>query len=310
MRIGMIGLGSIARKAYLPVIVARPGLDLFLATRNQQVLKEIGDAYRVAPERQFADVEGLIAQQLDAVFVHVATEAHAAIVERLLQSGVHVYVDKPIDYQFGETKRLLTLASESGRVLMTGFNRRYAPLYRAVKEKADPTLIVMQKNRKDAAEDVRTAILDDFIHVVDTLLYMAPEPATDLSVSWQMESGLLTQVAIRLSSYNCTSVGIMHRNSGSDEEVLEVTGHGHKWRVVDLRESIAMHEGEAHSRPGNWTSVGVVRGFSGTVEHFLDSVQKAEEKRLSFDSFDVLRTHQVCEEIVQTIESASRDKPL
>jgi len=38
MRVLVIGLGDIARKAYLPALTSIPGLELHLATRNAEVL--------------------------------------------------------------------------------------------------------------------------------------------------------------------------------------------------------------------------------------------------------------------------------
>jgi virulence factor len=301
MRIGMIGLGDIAEKAYLPVVGVREDTDLYIATRNQAVLHRIGSQFRIPPEKRFTDLDGLLTQNLDAVFVHTATESHAAIVERLLTSGIHVYVDKPLDYHLANTERLLTLAKDRDRQLMVGFNRRFAPQYRKLKETAQPEIIVMQKNRVHSAENARTFILDDFIHVIDTLLYLAPHPLTKLQVRWKMKGAQLVHVVLQMSCGECTAIGLMHRESGGDEEVLEIMGAGQKWRVVDVRESIAYHDGESRTKLGNWTSVGVARGFTAIVEAFLDAVQNPGDNR--FDPHNALQTHAVCEEIVRLIET-------
>lgn len=308
MHIGLIGMGDIAKKAYLPVITAESGIELFVSTRNPQVLKEIGQQYRVPQDRLFSNVEALLSQKLDAAFVHAATEAHAEIVECLLENGVHVYVDKPVTYSAADSERLLKLAAAHNRVLMTGFNRRYAPLYQSVQQAVVPQLIVMQKNRASAAEPARTAILDDFIHVVDTMLYMMPETPTAVDCTFRTDRHLLTQVTVQLASANCTAIGAMHREAGCDEEVLEVVGDGQKWRVTNLRDAVAMHEGEAHSRPGNWTSVGRVRGFTGITTAFLEAVRQPDPELIRFDAFKVLKTHQVCEELVARIERQISEK--
>ncbi len=47
MKIGVIGLGDIARKAYLPVITTR-SIDIHLCSRDKEKLSTIGDQYRIS----------------------------------------------------------------------------------------------------------------------------------------------------------------------------------------------------------------------------------------------------------------------
>lgn len=123
--VGVVGLGDIAQKAYLPVLAAQPGLDLRLMTRDRAKLDRIGDTYRL-PHR-YTDLGELIDSGIRAAFVHAATDQHVPIVEQLLTAGVDVYVDKPLDYHLDGARRLVDLADRSGRSLLVGFNRRHAP---------------------------------------------------------------------------------------------------------------------------------------------------------------------------------------
>ena len=85
------------------------------------------------------------------------------------------YVDKPLAYELADSERLVRLAEQRGTSLAVGFNRRYAPGYAQCLEHPRE-LILMQKNRVGLPEDPRTLVLDDFIHVVDTLRFLAPRP--------------------------------------------------------------------------------------------------------------------------------------
>lgn len=163
MKVGVIGLGDIAEKAYLPIIGTRRDITLHIATRNLATLKRIGDEYRIPQEQRHQDVEGLLRSEVEAVFVHTATKSHFDIVHRLLQHGVHVYVDKPVDYFIDRTRQLAMLAEQHGRILMVGFNRRFAPMYQRLHSEEIPDMVLMQKNRVNLAGDVRSVILDDFI---------------------------------------------------------------------------------------------------------------------------------------------------
>ncbi len=47
MKIGIIGLGDIAKKAYLPVLLERENTQLVLCTRNEAVLQKLAEKYRI-----------------------------------------------------------------------------------------------------------------------------------------------------------------------------------------------------------------------------------------------------------------------
>ena len=47
MKIGIVGIGDICRKAYLPVISAHRGIELVLCTRNRETLAEVSEQYRI-----------------------------------------------------------------------------------------------------------------------------------------------------------------------------------------------------------------------------------------------------------------------
>lgn len=52
MKVGCIGLGDIAQKAYLPVLTTRPGIELHLQTRNPDTLERVGDTHHVPAARR------------------------------------------------------------------------------------------------------------------------------------------------------------------------------------------------------------------------------------------------------------------
>jgi virulence factor len=189
MKVGVIGLGAIAQKAYLPILAARGDLDIVLATRNSQTLDRISRQYRIP--QKVGSVDELIQTGIQAAFVHTATEAHFQIVQRLLDSGIHVYVDKPLAYSLKEARDLVELAARRQCLLMVGFNRRFAPFYNQLRAVPDKSLIFMQKNRVDPPETARTFIFDDFIHVVDTLRFLSPGTPQDIRVTGHKKDGLL-----------------------------------------------------------------------------------------------------------------------
>ncbi|WP_326592469.1 Gfo/Idh/MocA family protein [Streptomyces sp. NBC_01294] len=301
MKVGCIGLGDIAQKAYLPVLTTRPGLELHLQTRNPSTLERVGEIHHVPAARRHTDLDALLAEGLDAAFVHAATTAHPQIVTRLLEAGVPTYVDKPLAYEFADSLRLVELAEQRGVSLVVGFNRRHAPGYAQCADHARD-LIVMQKNRIGLPEDPRTLVLDDFIHVVDTLRFLLPGEADHVDVRAVVRDGLMHQVVLQLSGSDFTALGIMNRLSGSGEEILEVSGRDTKRQVVNLAEVID-HKGQPTvRRRGDWVPVARQRGIEQIVDHFLEAV--AAGRTLS--ARDALLTHELCERVVNSaLEQAS-----
>ncbi|WP_405655371.1 Gfo/Idh/MocA family protein [Streptomyces sp. RK9] len=297
MKVGCIGLGDIAQKAYLPVLAAQPGVELHLQTRTPATLERVAAVHHVPGERRHTDLDSLLAQGLDAAFVHAPTAVHPEIVGRLLEAGVATYVDKPIAYELAESERLVDLAEERNVSLAVGFNRRYAPGYAQCVEHPRE-LILMQKNRVGLPEDPRTMVLDDFIHVVDTLRFLVPGQIDDVSVRGRVENGLLEHVVLQLGGAGFTAIGVMNRLSGSTEEVLEVSGQDTKRQVLNLAD-VVDHKGQPTvRRRGDWVPVARQRGIEQVVLAFLDSVRAG--KVLS--ARDALASHELCERVVRAVQ--------
>ncbi|MFE2415342.1 Gfo/Idh/MocA family protein [Streptomyces hokutonensis] len=300
MKVGCIGLGDIAQKAYLPVLGALPGVELHLQTRTPATLARVADALHLPADRRHTDLDALLAQDLDAAFVHAPTTAHPEIVTRLLAAGVPTYVDKPLAYQLADSERLVRLAEERNVSLAVGFNRRYAPGYAQCADHPRE-LILMQKNRIGLPEEPRAMILDDFIHIVDTLRFLVPGPVDDVTVRARTRDGLLHHLVLQLSGDGFTALGVMNRLSGSVEEILEVSGQDTKRQVVNLAE-VVDHKGQPTvRRRGDWVPVARQRGIEQAVLAFLDAVRAG--KVLS--ARDALATHELCERVVRAVAERS-----
>ncbi|MFI7099320.1 Gfo/Idh/MocA family protein [Streptomyces sp. NPDC050161] len=293
MKVGCIGLGDIAQKAYLPVLGAQPGVELHLQTRTPATLQRVGDTHRLPGGQRHTDLESLLATGLDAAFVHAPTAAHPEIVGRLIEAGVPTYVDKPVSYEYAESERLVHLAEDRGVGLAVGFNRRFAPGYAQCREHPRE-LILMQKNRVGLPEDPRTLVLDDFIHVIDTLRFLAPGEFDQVDVRARIRDGLMEHVVLTLSGDGFTAIGTMNRLSGSAEEILDVSGQDARRQVVNLAEVID-HKGQPTvRRRGDWVPVARQRGIEQIVLSFLGDVRAGVRP----SALDALRTHELCERVV------------
>jgi virulence factor len=294
VKVGCIGLGDIAQKAYLPVLATLPGVELHLQTRTAATLDRVAGSLHLPAAQRHRDLDSLLAAGLDAAFVHAPTAVHAEIVGRLLEAGVPTYVDKPLAYEYADSERLVELAEKRSVSLAVGFNRRLAPSYAQCVEHPRE-LILLQKNRVGLPEDPRTLVLDDFIHVVDTLRFLLPGEVEHIDVRARIRDGLMHHVVLQLSGDGFTAIGMMNRMNGSTEEVLEVSGQDTKRQVLNLSD-VVDHKGQPTlRRRGDWVPVARQRGIEQAVLSFLDAVR--DERLLS--ARDALLTHELCERVVR-----------
>jgi virulence factor len=303
-KIGIIGSGDIAQKAYLP-IVSRNAIELHLFARNNALGKDLASQYGI--KYVHTSLESLINSGIKGAFVHTSTASHYEILTQILSNGIHVYVDKPVTYEYASSERLFALAREKKVRLMVGFNRRYAPAYRGLKEIENVNMVVMQKNRKALPADIRTFIFDDFIHVIDTLLYLFPQSTHSLTVTGRKRNGLLYHIAVQFASPDgFIAIGIMNRDSGTVEEKIEVFTPDGKWQVNNVTDTIFYRDkNEMRMGSNDWESTLYKRGFDKIVDEFLSCLED-DHLPLQHQIPDPLVTHKVCEEIVGRLENEIR----
>lgn len=300
LKLGIIGLGDIAKKAYLPVMGKLHDVEFHIFTRNSDVLKEVSNQYRFP--KIHSTLTKIIQSGIKGAFVHSSTESHEEIVRALLQNGIHVYVDKPITYHLETTKELVELAERKGLILMTGFNRRFAPFYQTMTEIDQPNMIILQKNRHALPSTIRTFVYDDFIHVLDTVRFLFQGDIHDVVVHGRVDNGLLYHVTVQLSSNDMTGFAIMNRDSGAVEEKLEVMGPDEKRIVQDLDKlTIYRNQKEIVHSFNNWDSTLFKRGFEQIIEEFINAVRY--DSKPSITARDSLLTHELCERVVQQLEN-------
>lgn len=286
LKAGVVGLGGIAQKAWLPVLGASADWHLQGAfSPTKEKAQKVCDAYRIPYVASLAE----LAAQCDAIFVHSATSSHFAVVSELLQAGANVCVDKPLAESLADAERLVELAERKKRTLMVGFNRRFSPLYRALKEKlAGGASLRMDKHRADSVGpgDLRFTLLDDYLHVVDTALWLAGGEAQLQSGTLQTnEQGQMLFAEHHFTREHLQITTSMHRRAGSQREWVQAVTDGGLYDVTDMRDWREECGAGIVNRPvPGWQSTLEQRGFAGCARHFLDCVANQTVPETSGDA--------------------------
>ena len=102
IKCGLIGLGRWG-KNYLRLLQDMPGVTLRASVSSANVSSIFSD-----PE-------------IDAVFIVTPPTTHYALIEAGLKSGKYIFVEKPMVLSVSEAEKLKTLAAQSGKIFMVGF---------------------------------------------------------------------------------------------------------------------------------------------------------------------------------------------
>lgn len=300
LRIALIGLGDIAKKAYLPIVANHTQVAPILCTRNTTTLKELASQYHI--DETYSSVDELINNKPDAAMVHSTTKSHFSIVSKLIEAGIPVFVDKPLSYSLQEVESLLQKATQKKVSIYLGFNRRFAPLIQSLKEQQNPIQIVWQKNRVNLPADPRVFVFDDFIHVVDSLRFLGEGKNENLQVFSKLKTNQLESLQVQWQQNGTLLIGTMNRVSGITEERIEYYNYNNKWQIEELTAGVHyQNEQQKTLGFGNWESTLYKRGFVHLFEDWLKVLQQCtfDEKRMQ----DIWETHNLCEKIVSKIKS-------
>ncbi|MTD39903.1 gfo/Idh/MocA family oxidoreductase [Erwinia sp. CPCC 100877] len=297
LRIGVVGLGSIAQKAWLPVLAAARDWQLVGAfSPGRERALPICRMYRID---YFPSLPALAAQ-CDAVFVHSATASHYAVVSELLRAGVHVCVDKPLAENLDDAEKLVAYARQRRLSLMVGFNRRFAPCYQALRmASGELASLRMDKHRTDSIGpgDLRFTLLDDYLHLVDTALWLAGGDARLVSGAIRVnEEGqmLWAEHHFQRSLFQVTTC--MHRRAGSQRERVQMVTDGGLLEVTDMRDWREERGAGVMALPvPGWQSTLEQRGFTGCARHFIECVTNQTVPETSGE--EALRAQRIVEQL-------------
>jgi myo-inositol 2-dehydrogenase/D-chiro-inositol 1-dehydrogenase len=71
---------------------------------------------------------------VEAVVICSSTDTHSQMIEEAAAAGKHIFCEKPIDFDLARIDRALAAVEQAGVKLQVGFNRRFDPHFRRVRE--------------------------------------------------------------------------------------------------------------------------------------------------------------------------------
>ncbi|WP_025677208.1 Gfo/Idh/MocA family protein [Paenibacillus massiliensis] len=305
-RAAIIGLGGIAQKVYLPLLSAHAHVEIAgLMNRSAEPIERMQQLYRI--EQGTTDIKELLSWDLDAVFIHTATEAHFELVMQCLERGLAVYVDKPLSYNIRESEEMTAFAEAQGLLLAVGFNRRFAPLYKKARAWMEEgarleSLSVIKHRTGLHNRPAKETIYDDLIHMLDLLVWLAKDDYELLHHYARTDDAgrlLHSAGAVKLSD-GAYSTFDMVRQAGTDIEKMELHGGGRSAIITNMEQALYYEKGSLPQEEtfGSWDGILHRRGFAGAVDEFLQTMERPEDCLISADR--VIESHHLAELIIKS----------
>ena len=132
-RIIIVGTGSIGRRHAANLTTL--GTDVSVFDVNQTLLKTVCTENKWDPV--FDLNLALDQNRFDAAIICTPNHLHIPYAQKAIDAGLHIFVEKPLSHTLDGVGELLGALKKSGLVGMAGFNLRFEPGLRYMKQRLD-----------------------------------------------------------------------------------------------------------------------------------------------------------------------------
>ncbi|MFQ5778601.1 MAG: bi-domain-containing oxidoreductase [Terriglobia bacterium] len=133
IRLGVIGAGKFAQTYLLPHF-RRPQVRL-VTVANATGPSATHVARKFGFTERCCDADGVVADpRINCVLIATRHDLHAPLAAAALRAGKTVFVEKPLALEEEGLRQVAAAARQAGGCILVGFNRRFSPLARRVRE--------------------------------------------------------------------------------------------------------------------------------------------------------------------------------
>ncbi|MDX6612155.1 MAG: hypothetical protein QOD75_1341 [Blastocatellia bacterium] len=173
LRTAVIGVGHLGRQhARIHAALGAEGRTQFVSVCDlvEETARSIAAERRISWTTDWRTLLG----QVDAVSLAVPTVAHCEIACSLLESGVHVLVEKPISRSLEEADRMIAAAEKGEAMLQVGHLERFNPALVALRPHVrDPLYFEIHRVGEFTARSLDIdVVLDLMIHDLDIVQWL------------------------------------------------------------------------------------------------------------------------------------------
>lgn len=279
----MIGAGRHAsRNVYPCFALLRNARVVANADLDKDKAQALAQAYGIP--NSYSDYRVMLeTEKPDGVLVCVGPDFHARCAIELMESGHHVYTEKPPAVDLAQCQQVLKAQNRTGKVCMTAFKKRFAPAYVKTKglleEKTygEPALLNILRTSGPYQSGNRY-ILDSAIHVLDLAAFLCGSIG---SVCATKGPEATYSIALTFAGSAVGTLSLTDRMSYRRgwEQVTLITTEGLCVQVDNSVEMLAFQ----HDRPvsahkpefvAGCSHSSVEMGFAGELQAFVDAISR------------------------------------
>jgi myo-inositol 2-dehydrogenase/D-chiro-inositol 1-dehydrogenase len=134
VNVGLVGAGRIGRLHAAHLAYRVPQAELLAVSdiipeAAQRCAAELGIPTATPDHRVIMEDP-----DIEAVVICSSTDTHSQMIEEAAAAGKHIFCEKPIDFDLARIDRALAAVDEAGVKLQIGFNRRFDPNFKRVRD--------------------------------------------------------------------------------------------------------------------------------------------------------------------------------
>ncbi len=282
IRLGVIGAGAFARAMVLPVLKGMEGVTLGTVVARRSAVAEHAQK-TFGFERAATEATAVLDDPaIDAVIVATRHDSHAELTALALAAGKTVLVEKPLGLTREHIDRVAAARQGSNAFFQVGFNRRFAPMAIAVRERLaarpGPRFVVMRINAgavppdswlNDAAEG-GGRVLGEVCHFIDLSRFLVGAPIVSVHADALTGTGATAEdVAVSLNFADGSLASIAYTAQGDaafGKERIEVFAGGTVATIEDFRSLTIAEDGRVRRSKAR---LGQDKGIRGELEAFV-----------------------------------------
>ena len=299
VQIGLLGAGSFATSTLLPAIKEVGGVEMVVAgaangSHARHAAKKFG-FHSCTTDAQ----EILGNPAVNTVVITTRHHLHAEQVIAALNSGKHVFCEKPLclnEAELGKIAEAYDDPASSSRLLMVGFNRRFAPLAVRMKsflrEVGEPLAVHYRVNAGFLPADHWLndpqqgggRILGEVCHFVDFLCFLMESPPVEVETRSLTNPGQYSNdnvvCSLRFADGSQGTISYLANGDKSfSKERIEVFGGGKVAVLEDFRRLELVRNGKKRVLR---SFLRQDKGHRGEWEAFVAAIQNGSESPIPF----------------------------
>lgn len=251
---GIIGAGNFtsatiisgmkAAKANIKYIASASGLSATTLAKKGEITNATSDYTEILKDKE-----------VDAVMITTRHNLHASMTIEALQASKNVFVEKPLCLSSAELEKIIEEQEKSGKMVVVGFNRRFAPLAKKMKSLLGegPKNIIATMNAGFIPPEVWVhdleigggRIIGEACHYIDLCSYLANS---------KVKAVLMSSMGLHPSE-NTDNASILLKYENGTNAVINYFANGNK---AYSKERIEVYDLEKVLTIDNWREL---RGF-------------------------------------------------